>query len=76
VVLSNLLVTDNCRRVKGVWLCFGGGGCVAKIYANDPLLTIFFRQSSAPLLDMGKLGVYCRKVSFVVVFSRLTLERS
>ncbi|KAI0291650.1 Metallo-dependent phosphatase [Multifurca ochricompacta] len=19
-------VTDNCRRVKGVWLCFGGGG--------------------------------------------------
>jgi hypothetical protein len=23
---STLLVTDNCRRVKGVWLCFGGGG--------------------------------------------------
>ena len=21
-------VTDNCRRVKGVWLCFGGGGFV------------------------------------------------
>ena len=21
-------VTDNCRRVKGVWFCFGGGGCV------------------------------------------------
>lgn len=19
-------VTENCRRVKGVWLCFGGGG--------------------------------------------------
>jgi hypothetical protein len=22
------LVTENCRRVKGVWLCFGGGGSV------------------------------------------------
>jgi hypothetical protein len=21
-------VTENCRRVKGVWLCFGGGGFV------------------------------------------------
>jgi hypothetical protein len=20
------LVTENCRRVRGVWLCFGGGG--------------------------------------------------
>jgi hypothetical protein len=20
------LVTDNCRRSRGVWLCFGGGG--------------------------------------------------
>ena len=26
MVHSTLLVTDNCRRVKGVWLCFGGGG--------------------------------------------------
>lgn len=22
-------VTDNCRRVKGVWFCFGGGGSYA-----------------------------------------------
>ncbi|KAI0259375.1 Metallo-dependent phosphatase-like protein [Gloeopeniophorella convolvens] len=22
-------ITDNCRRVKGVWLCFGGGGSFA-----------------------------------------------
>jgi len=22
-------VTDNCKRVKGVWLCFGGGGSFA-----------------------------------------------
>ena len=22
-------VTENCRRVKGVWMCFGGGGCVS-----------------------------------------------
>lgn len=21
-----MVVTENCRRVKGVWLCFGGGG--------------------------------------------------
>ena len=21
-------VTENCRRVKGIWMCFGGGGCV------------------------------------------------
>ncbi len=26
-----MLVTENCKRVKGVWLCFGGGGCVAYI---------------------------------------------
>lgn len=28
VVVANgsVPVTDNCRRVKGVWLCFGGGG--------------------------------------------------
>lgn len=28
VVAANgsIPVTDNCRRVKGVWLCFGGGG--------------------------------------------------
>ena len=26
-----MLVTDNCKRVKGVWLCFGGGGCVSYI---------------------------------------------
>ena len=23
---SILSVTENCRRVNGVWLCFGGGG--------------------------------------------------
>ena len=31
-ICSNLnvcIVTENCRRVKGVWLCFGGGGYVA-----------------------------------------------
>jgi hypothetical protein len=27
-----MLVTDNCKRVKGVWLCFGGGGCVSYIW--------------------------------------------
>jgi hypothetical protein len=21
-------VTENCRRVKGIWMCFGGGGYV------------------------------------------------
>jgi len=25
-LLSFLPVTENCRRVKGVWNCFGGGG--------------------------------------------------
>jgi hypothetical protein len=24
--ISCLEVTENCRRVQGVWLCFGGGG--------------------------------------------------
>lgn len=24
-------VTDNCRRIRGVWLCFGGGGYVSII---------------------------------------------
>lgn len=23
-----MLVTDNCRRIQGVWMCFGGGGSV------------------------------------------------
>lgn len=25
------IVTENCRRVKGVWNCFGGGGYVSSV---------------------------------------------
>lgn len=28
-------VTENCRRVKGVWLCFGGGGFVSPCVWRD-----------------------------------------
>jgi len=27
-------VSANCRRVKGVWLCFGGGGYVHRHHAD------------------------------------------
>jgi len=30
-MIPYVLVTENCKRVKGVWLCFGGGGCVTLI---------------------------------------------
>lgn len=38
-----LVVTENCRRVKGVWLCFGGGGSVQ---VSIILLTIDYLHSS------------------------------
>ena len=28
-------VTENCRRVKGIWMCFGGGGCVLCLQAQN-----------------------------------------
>lgn len=28
-------VTENCRRIKGVWMCFGGGGYVLCLIAQN-----------------------------------------
>jgi len=28
-------VTENCRRIKGVWMCFGGGGYVFCLMAQN-----------------------------------------
>lgn len=28
-------VTENCRRVRGVWFCFGGGSCVLHLLCSD-----------------------------------------
>jgi hypothetical protein len=28
-------VTENCRRVKGIWMCFGGGGYVLCLVAQN-----------------------------------------
>ena len=36
--LIRVTVTENCRRVKGIWLCFGGGGQVTCIVDALPLL--------------------------------------
>jgi hypothetical protein len=38
-----MVVTDNCKRVKGVWLCFGGGGCVSyirKVYVRKDVFSL------------------------------------
>jgi len=33
-----ITVTENCRRVKGIWMCFGGGGYVWSLtmYSDFP----------------------------------------
>ena len=42
------IVTENCRRVKGVWLCFGGGGWVTCIVNAVPLLLTVSPQGLTP----------------------------
>jgi hypothetical protein len=34
-------VSDNCRRIKGVWMCFGGGGRVLSVHFAGSLILIF-----------------------------------
>jgi hypothetical protein len=53
-----MLVTDNCKRVKGVWLCFGGGGYVSYIRKGVRSKGRFLIERSVHLLDTGKLGAY------------------
>jgi hypothetical protein len=26
ILMKHWTVTENCRRIKGIWNCFGGGG--------------------------------------------------